>query len=195
MSGCAGLQSLVVVLLLASLARAQSTPDGVVADAMKAAGNGKTLQAISLLESQKDHAYNDILGALYSFVGNSEKAESLRPRAARDYETALPTDGRLTEALGEIERSAEGRQLVIINEAHDAPEHRVFVGKLVEKLRSIGFSYYAFETLGEAPQSLKSRGFPVQAAPRVSGGARTPPRLFLRQRGQARGARRHPESL
>ena len=79
MSRCAGLLSLVVVLFLSSFARAQLAPDGVVADAMKAAGDGKTLQAISLLESHKDHAYNDILGALYSFVGNSEKAESLRP--------------------------------------------------------------------------------------------------------------------
>ena len=162
MSRCAGLLSLLVILPLAPLARAQSTPDGVVADAMKAAGDGKTLQAISLLESHKDQTYNDILGTLHSFVGNSEKAESLRPRAARDYETGLPTDGRLTEALGEIARRAEDRQLVIINEAHDAPEHRAFVGRLVEKLRSIGFSYYAFETLGEAPQSLKGRGYPVQ---------------------------------
>ena len=162
MSRCAGLLSLAFVLLLASHARAQLAPDGVVADAMKAAGNGKTLQAISLLESHKDHTYNDILGALYSFVGNSEKAETLRPHAARDYETALPTDCRLTEALSEIARLAAGRQLVIINEAHDAPEHRAFVGSLVEKLKSIGFSYYAFETLAEGQQSLKSRGYPVQ---------------------------------
>jgi hypothetical protein len=129
---------------------------------MKAAGNGTTLQAISLLESLKDHAYNDMLGTLYSFVGNSEKAESLRPRAAQKYETALPTDGRLKEALDEIARRAAGRQLVIVNEAHDAPEHRYFVGHLVERLRSIGFAYYAFEALAEEPQSLKTRGYPVK---------------------------------
>jgi hypothetical protein len=162
MSRRAGHLSLLVVLLLASLASAQSTPDGVIADAMKASGDGKTLQAISLLESHKDQTYNNILGTLYSIVGNSEKAESLRPPAARDYETALPADCRLTEALDEIARLAKGRKLVIVNEAHDAPEHRVFVGMLVEKLRSMGFSYYAFETLAEAPQSLKGRGYPVQ---------------------------------
>ena len=74
MSRCAGLLSLEVVLLLSSFARAQLAPDGVVADAMKAAGDGMTLQAISLLQPHKDQTYNEFLGTLYSFVRNSEDA-------------------------------------------------------------------------------------------------------------------------
>jgi hypothetical protein len=52
MSRCAVHLSLVVVLLLSSFARAQLAPDGVVADAMKAAGDGK-LDAQSSIETQE----------------------------------------------------------------------------------------------------------------------------------------------
>ena len=52
MSRYAGLLSLVVLLLFTSFARAQLAPDGVVADAMKAAGDGK-LDAQSSIEAQE----------------------------------------------------------------------------------------------------------------------------------------------
>jgi len=156
---------LAVVLLAPAVACPQEDAASAVRDAMKAASEGRLLRAISLFESRTEDrdAFRDILGALYSFAGEWEKADELRPPAAREYEVTLPPDCRLTDALEAIAVEAHGRQLVIINEAHDAPEHRAFISKLVEILRQDGFSYYAMETLVEDPRVLSQRGYPVRS--------------------------------
>ena len=130
---------------------------------MNAVAEGDYLHAISLIESRDEdrEKFSDIRGMLYSFVGDWERADKLRPSAARKYEVSVPNDFQLTPALEAIAREAHGRQLVIINEAHDAPEHRAFIARLAEILRKDGFSFYAIETLSEDPRALSQRGFPL----------------------------------
>jgi hypothetical protein len=54
--------------------------------------------------------------------------------------------GRPVDPVAEIVRRARGARIVIINEAHDAPLHRAFVGDVAAALRPLGFSIYAAET-------------------------------------------------
>ncbi|MET0281206.1 MAG: hypothetical protein ABW278_08780 [Steroidobacteraceae bacterium] len=52
------------------------------------------------------------------------------------------------EPLSHIVRQASATNIVIINEAHHAPQHRQFVGDLLEALSKQGFNIYAAETFG-----------------------------------------------
>ncbi len=55
------------------------------------------------------------------------------------------------EAIEEIVNLARERQVVILNEAHDSPQHRAFGLLLATELRKIGFEFMAVETL-KGPQ-------------------------------------------
>jgi hypothetical protein len=67
-----------------------------------------------------------------------------KPAAADD---ALAMAGAHAEdALEAIVEQAKERQIVILNEAHHVPQHRVFAGKLAHWLRTLGFEYLACET-------------------------------------------------
>ncbi len=141
---------------------AQETSE-VLFRAMKAIESGRLLQGIGLLEplAAKDEFAREMLGQIYPFVGEYEKAKTLRSPAAAKYKAELPADYALTDAVDAIVSAAKGRQMVIINEAHDAPEHRNFVSRIALKLKEIGFTHYAFETLAEDSKQLLARGYPI----------------------------------
>jgi hypothetical protein len=46
-------------------------------------------------------------------------------------------------------------------EAHNSPKHREWIEQVLPVLREAGFRDYAAEGLGESPQSLQQRGYPV----------------------------------
>jgi len=78
------------------------------------------------------------------------KADSLyflrfRPRNAREY----------------ILARAGGERIVMINEAHHVPLHRVFTLSLLAGLYKQGYRYLGAETLSEGDQGLAKRGYPV----------------------------------
>lgn len=50
------------------------------------------------------------------------------------------------DALQAIVREARHRQIVILNEAHHEPLHRVFASRLAAELKKIGYDYLAAET-------------------------------------------------
>ncbi|MEQ1817782.1 MAG: hypothetical protein ABL871_04160 [Terricaulis sp.] len=50
------------------------------------------------------------------------------------------------DPVSEIVRLSEGHRVVIINEAHDHPQHRAFIADVASALRREGFSIYAAET-------------------------------------------------
>ena len=84
MSRCAGLLSFVVVLLLSSFACAQLAPGGVVADVVKAAGDGK-LDAQSSIEAREQ---------ISPVVESGDAKPELRPLIERtnDNESVTPKD-------------------------------------------------------------------------------------------------------
>jgi hypothetical protein len=72
--------------------------------------------------------------------------------------TPLMRDGAVVDPAAEIARLAADRRVVILNEAHDHPQHRAFIGEVASALRRDGFSIYAAETF--APSVREDRGWP-----------------------------------
>jgi hypothetical protein len=68
---------------------------------------------------------------------------------------------RPVAALDALARAAAATQVVMINEAHHAPQHRAFTLELLKRLRRQGFRYFAAETLYEADTRLNDRGYPT----------------------------------
>ncbi|AUD06073.1 hypothetical protein [Spirosoma pollinicola] len=60
-----------------------------------------------------------------------------------------------------IIQRAQSEQLVIINEAHHNPPHRVFTASLLKGLYQAGFRYLAAETLYASDSTLNQRGYPL----------------------------------
>jgi len=71
-------------------------------------------------------------------------ARDMQPQYARSNSLALES-ASAEDALAAIVREAKDRQIVILNEAHHVPFHRVFAAKLARELRKIGFEYLAAE--------------------------------------------------
>jgi hypothetical protein len=63
---------------------------------------------------------------------------------------ALVKDGAAVEPIAEIVRRARATQIVIVNEAHDAPRDRAFIAEIAAALRPLGFATYAAETFSAA---------------------------------------------
>jgi hypothetical protein len=61
--------------------------------------------------------------------------------------SSLPLAGDIWD---EIERRARDTSIVIVNESHEQSRHRDFIGKLAQRLRPLGYSIYAAETLANS---------------------------------------------
>ncbi|NHK28761.1 hypothetical protein FF098_012645 [Parvularcula flava] len=82
--------------------------------------------------------YNQAL----AFVGREDLAgDDIRPGNTAFCASGLP-DGIVWDTIRDV---AAGSRVVIINEAHDRPDHRAFVAELAHVLGDEGFSYYAAE--------------------------------------------------
>lgn len=65
-------------------------------------------------------------------------------------------------ALSYVLARARTEQIIIINEAHHNPRHRVFTASLLPGLAKLGFRYLAVEAITERQDSsLNQRGYPV----------------------------------
>ena len=73
----------------------------------------------------------------------------------------LPTKAVLTLPRGPSRTIAEGKRIVIINEAHHAPRHRAFTHRLMLALREAGFTHFAAETFTPRMPSLLEDGAPM----------------------------------
>ncbi|MDZ4691972.1 hypothetical protein [Terricaulis sp.] len=67
-------------------------------------------------------------------------------------------DGTPADPVEEIARQANGRRIVIINEAHERPQHRAFIASVATRLHRDGFSIYAAETF--LPSVREPRAWP-----------------------------------
>jgi hypothetical protein len=56
---------------------------------------------------------------------------------------------RVEDAIQAIVAQARNKRIVILNEAHHVPMHRVFAKRLAAELRKIGYTYLACETFGD----------------------------------------------
>jgi len=139
---------------------------------------GKYLAALALAESEHENKPSDpmkcdALGIMRSFVGDAQGA--LEVFESMPGATAPPIDVAEIDALGKCEprdaiaeivaatRKGQGRQVVILNEAHHVPMHRAFSLELARALRKEGFEWFAAETFTKDTDSLQKRGFPTQS--------------------------------
>jgi hypothetical protein len=67
------------------------------------------------------------------------------------------------DALEYVTAVAETARVVMINEAHHVPQHRVFTLRLLAALRARGYRYFAAETLSDGDAELARRGYPTLA--------------------------------
>ena len=81
-------------------------------------------------------------------VSNDEYVQQLREQI---------TDITRLNAIETIVQLARDRQIVILNEAHDSPQHRAFGQLLAMELKKIGFEFMAMETLAGPPGPVNIR--------------------------------------
>lgn len=118
------------------------------------------------LDDDTKDAIRQMAGTYASFVGQYQNAlEYFAPPKPKPVDVDTAALNRMTneDAVDAIARLAANRQAVFINEAHHMPRHRAFTANLLPKLRALGFSYLAVETLDEADSALNARGYPVHA--------------------------------
>lgn len=108
----------------------------------------------------------EVYGTLESLYGDVRKAQRLfdTVEIIRN-DTKYQLDESLKEfkpknAITTISELAKNKQLVMINEAHHRPEHRVFTTQLLKELHKEGFSYIALEGLNTKDSLLQKRGYP-----------------------------------
>lgn len=81
-----------------------------------------------------------------SFLGDEETAlgSVATPRGA---DATLPDLGEASasDALEAIVEAAADRRIVILNEAHNHSRHRAFAGRVMRRLRPLGFDWFAAE--------------------------------------------------
>lgn len=126
--------------------------------------------------------YLEIMILLYGYVGDYDKAydyEKLYIEATPSYQQVKamfaeemkdsPLAGyKMLDAAEAIVSVADERQVIMVNEEHRTPFHRILTYQLLAPLYAKGFRYFAVETLASgttpgAPEDkkLSLRGYPV----------------------------------
>lgn len=147
--------------------QAQATP-------MFASGN--YLRIVELLEQKRKEPGLDssvaaemrrLSGTYAQFVGQYQDAleayATQRP-ASVAFDTATFNGMTNDDAVDAVAKLATNRQAVFVNETSYMPRHRAFTANLLPKLRALGFSYLAVETLAESDTAINTRGYPIRAS-------------------------------
>ncbi|MCC6461942.1 MAG: hypothetical protein IT260_15825 [Saprospiraceae bacterium] len=105
---------------------------------------------------------------LYSYIGEYRQTLKIWDTVNGGRRSMTPADSawfarfQPQDALSYIESVASGHQIIILNEAHHQPRHRVFTTQLLQALYQQGFRYLALEDLGATDTLLPQRGYPVR---------------------------------
>ena len=106
----------------------------------------------------------------YSYIGEYQKmleswdAGTGGPATISSEEAAYFQAFRPVSALDYILGRAVNEQLIIINEAHHQPRHRVFTTQLLQGLYDHGFRFLGLEALAEEDTLLQERGYSIQSS-------------------------------
>ena len=99
---------------------------------------------------------NDYKNTLAVWDSGVDKANKLRPGDSLSFLQFKPKN-----AKDFIVERARKEQIIILNEAHHQPCHRVFTETLLADLYKEGYRYFGAETLGYSDTSLNQRKHPV----------------------------------
>lgn len=102
-----------------------------------------------------------------SFIGEYQKALEVWDKDEQKWPT--PTQTQISDfkkykpvdANKFISEKAKTEQIIILNEAHQQPYHRIFTTSLLQDLYDLGFRYFGAETISETDSSLNRRKYPT----------------------------------
>lgn len=103
----------------------------------------------------------------FSFIGNYENALLYADKGRRPFATLTPEQIEYFKSFKPVsarqflKEKAQEEQIIIINEGHHLPLHRVFTQSLLQDLYVAGFRYFGAETLAHTDKELNQRGYPV----------------------------------
>ena len=106
----------------------------------------------------------------FSYIGDIENMHKMwdsQARIRKELTQEQKDSFALFEASNAIEyilKKAKKHQVVIINEGHHMPQHRVFTTQLLDKLKKQGFNHLGLETYIANPETdslLQANGYPI----------------------------------
>lgn len=104
---------------------------------------------------------NSYIGQYESMLRLWDIDEKTTPKITKDDSVYL-AKFKPVDALEYIEKKASSEKIIIINEAHHQPYHRVFTKKLLKSLYEKGFRYFGAETLSSWDTLLNKRKYVIQ---------------------------------
>ncbi len=110
--------------------------------------------------------------SMYVEIGNYSKMQStLNKSSSWDTIAKSPAEMEVfysmyhhEEALPFVKSKIKNQQIVIVNEAHHQPFHRIFTLELLEELYKEGFRYFGVEALDKRDTLINQRKYPVTAS-------------------------------
>lgn len=104
----------------------------------------------------------DVLGAVAAYEQLKQLAE---PSASPTLVKKTISDRYVSaDAIAEIVKVAQSKQIVILNESHHQPRHRAFATKLAIELRKVGFEYIACEAFNFDVTTIQTLGYPIDTS-------------------------------
>lgn len=119
---------------------------------------------------EKDTTANRVIMAAYgfSYIGEYQQALSYFDKEYEHIKTPLTASDSLhflslkpVDAREYIRQRAKNEQIIVLNEAHHSPIHRVFTSTLLNDLYRLGFRYMGAETLSHEDSLLNKRKYPT----------------------------------
>jgi len=104
-----------------------------------------------------------MLSTLLSLLGRPADARDIFPsrKPAPDEMSSPPEQFAVIPADIWITEQAKTQRVVMINEAHHKAETRVLTLQLLPRLRALGYTHFAVETLNVDDPELQRRGYPI----------------------------------
>ncbi|WP_162056172.1 hypothetical protein [Pontibacter pamirensis] len=121
-------------------------------------------------DKQEEWAKFQMESTFASFLGDNEHYNNLRTELESKFEANDSISNIISrhtisnaEAIARLVMEAKKHQLMLINENHFYPNHRVLLIELLPYLKDIGYTHLALEALGAGQDSLLnlSDGFPT----------------------------------
>jgi hypothetical protein len=125
-------------------------------------------EIVDSLEKFKGIEPQQEAGLRYSYIGHYPKSLELfsnifgKTQAITKNDSLYFSNFKPSDAKNYIVDQAQSNQILIINEAHHQPLHRIFATNLLKDLYISGYRYLAMEALSEKDFSLNSRKYPIQ---------------------------------
>jgi hypothetical protein len=134
--------------------------------------NGNYLGVINKLKKhKKQYAHSSSRMFYFDYLASCEAFLGLNKQALKHDDVLQEAQGlqdeidtnkyKIKNAKNIIIKASKTHQVIFINEAHHAPQHRAFTLSLLQDLYNQGYRYFAAEGIEQSDSLLNSRGYPI----------------------------------